>query len=115
MELLVLDSPLVQELGMPGILDADDVQASRSRVAILHTADVGVRTGQVLLDIDIRDAQRGAQRKVAEHFDIVASSLQRCRLGLEPSRCERGKRDDRGEYGYRAGGGLQHEPSSADC
>ena len=78
---------------MLGILDADDVQASWSSVAIPHAANVGVRAGQILLDIDVRDAQSRTQRKVAEHLDIIAAPLQRCRLGQEYSRSKRGNRE----------------------
>ena len=86
MQLLILDPPLVQELGMLGILDADDVQPTRSRITIPHSGYVSVRTLHILLDIEIGDAQGRPQREVAEHLDIVASPFQGRRLGKEPFR-----------------------------
>ncbi|MCZ6824302.1 MAG: hypothetical protein O7E50_01285, partial [Gemmatimonadetes bacterium] len=99
MQLLVLDPPLVQELGTLWILDADDVQTSWARLAVSHSGHVSVRTGQILLDIEIRDAQRWTQREVAEYLDIVASALEGRRLGQESLGRKQG---ERGESGNRS-------------
>ena len=53
-EILVLDAPLVQNLRIRRILDADDVHALHANATVCHPTDVGIRTGHLLLNVHVR-------------------------------------------------------------
>ena len=80
-----LDPPAVNDPGVLGVREVDYVDAM-----YVHAAHVGKRPTEVLLELDIRDAQRCPQWKMAEHLHIRTSL--RARGGLLRQRHARSQR-----------------------
>ncbi len=74
-QIRLVDAPLVEELRMPLVLDADDVHALLAYAPIDHAAHVRIVPGELLLHVHVRDVEGGAQGQMSEHFDVVASPL----------------------------------------
>ena len=77
MEILVLDSPLVEQLRVLGILQADNVGSLGPFPPVDHSGDVCVRTIHLLLEVHIGDGELRTEGEVAEHLDIVAAAVDR--------------------------------------
>ena len=76
MEILILDSPLVEQLRVLRVLDADDVGALSALSTVGETCYVGVRTVHLLFDVQVRHREARPEWKVSEHLDVVATAFE---------------------------------------
>ena len=102
-QVLVLDAPFVEEFGVLGIGDGDDVEALGSDVAVDHPRDVGVGAVHLLFQVEVGYGQARAERDVAEDVDVVAAGLGGGPLGVDGGG-RRGEEEGGGE-GQGGGGG----------
>ena len=80
MQILILDAPAVDHLGLGRVGEIDDVGAFGAFITIDHPSDIGVRAVEFLLQLHVGHAQTRPQRDVAEHVDVIAARLLRCPL-----------------------------------
>ena len=74
-QVLVLDAPAVDHLGLVRVMKVDDVHPLLAFATEHLARNIRIRARQILFDLDVGDTELGAEWKVGDHLDVVASAF----------------------------------------